>query len=125
MPELMQLTGLSIKTERLGELGESYLRAGSSRGSLGVQVVSEEVLASTRRPDCKCEDPVHMASLGLQPLRAGTLVRGPGGLQGISPEWHDDTKQWVPIEGGLGLGSGCQTGSVCTRLTDVRKRYGV
>lgn len=69
-----------------------------------------------------------MASLGLLPLRAGTPVKGEGGLQGISPQYNYMTRQWEPVGGehAEGLGSGCTSGKwVCNRLIEVRKRYGV
>lgn len=125
IPETMVLKGLKIRQDRLGDLSESYERH-TPRSSLGVQVVSEEVLASTRKGDCKCEDPQHMARLGLPPLRAGTLVRGPGGLQGVSAQYNYETEQWEPVEGGEGLGSGCTSGRhVCSRLNEIRRRYGL
>lgn len=125
MPTVTPFKGLKIRKDRLGNLGEAYERAGP-RSSLGVAVVSEEVLASTRNGSCKCEDPVHMASLGLPVLHAGTLVRGPGGLQGVSPAYNYSTQEWERVDGGEGLSEGCTSGKwVCPRLNEIRRRYGV
>jgi hypothetical protein len=121
----LALKGLTITRSRLANLGGTYERHGGSRSSLGA-VVSQEVLASTRKPECKCEDPKHMAALGLPVLRAGMLVRGPGGLQGVGPNYNYLTEEWEPVEEGTGLGSGCTTGRwVCPRLNEIRRRYGV
>jgi hypothetical protein len=106
MPEMMLLKGLRIDPSKLDTLGEAYERAGSAGQTGGVSVVTEEVLAATRREGCKCEDPRHMAALGLGPLRPGLLVRGDTGL--------------------VALESGCTKGRwVCSRLDAVRRRYGV
>lgn len=114
------MTGLRIQSSRFGAVEPR-----NSGHGLGVRVVSAEVLAQTRVPTCKCEDPRHMASLGLLPLHPGTLLRGPGGLQGISPEYNFTTEQWEPVEGGAGLGGGCTKGHVCPRLDKVRRIYGL
>lgn len=68
-----------------------------------------------------------MASIGLPTLRAGTPVKGEGGLRGISPEYNYATRRWERVGGEYaeGLGGGCTSGKyVCNRLIEVRKRYG-
>jgi hypothetical protein len=63
-----------------------------------------------------------MAALGKPTLHAGIIVRGAGGLNGISPQW--DGERWVRVPGGDGLGTGCTTGWVCPRLDKIRRSYG-
>lgn len=114
------LKGLRIQRRRFGAVEPR--RTGSEGGG---RVVSAEVLASTRTDKCKCEDPRHMAKFNRPPLRVGTLVVGPGGLRGISPEYNFTAEAWEPVEGGQGLGSGCTPGKgICPRLDAVRRAYG-
>lgn len=125
----LTLNGLRINVARLDAVGTATEQrkarvASGGRGAM-TGVVSADVLAQTRTDACKCEDENHMVLLGLQPLRAGTPLRGSGGLQGISPEYNFTTEQWEPIPGGKGLESGCTTGRhICPRLDAVRRRYG-
>lgn len=121
MIKTFPLKGLRIQSNRFGAVEPR-----NSGHGLGVRVVSAEVLAQTRVDTCRCEDPRHMASLGLSTLHAGTLLKGPGGLQGISPEYNFTTEQWEPVPEGKGLESGCMTGKhICPRLDKVRRIYGL
>lgn len=96
MIQTFPLAGLRIQSTRFGAVEPRATAAGGGRA------VSAEVLAQTQRDECKCEDPRHMAALGLSPLRVGT-----------------------PVFQLVELGSGCTTGRwVCSRLDRVRRAYG-
>lgn len=79
---------------------EQVERDAPSRPSYAV--VSAEVLASTKRDGCKCEDRKHMSELGIPTLTEG-----------------------MPVSALIDLESGCTRKKwVCPRLIEVRKRYG-
>lgn len=119
--EVTPLSGLTINMSRLDELGEHYERAGT-RGGLGVAVVSEEVLAETKRTECNCEDPRHMARRRRHPLRVGMPASALGdleeGCKGI-PVIKEDGSEMNRMEVLNHPG-----GWVCNRLIAVRRRYG-
>lgn len=124
----LRLNGLRVRRVGLASVGAATQRR-AARIASGVRgatasIVSADVLAETRTSDCKCEDEQHMRGLGLPVLQVGTLVRGPGGLFGISPEFNISTGQWEPIPDGKGLESGCTSGKwICPRLDKIRRRY--
>lgn len=127
----LRLNGLRVRRVALASVGAATTRraariASGIRGTTDT-VVSADVIADTRTDTCKCEDEAWMRGLGLPTLHAGTPVRGPGGLAGISPEYNFTTQQWEAVpEDPKALGSGCTTGRhVCPRLDKVRRRYGL
>jgi hypothetical protein len=118
--------GAIIRRSVLDAVGQRTAdkKRSTQAGGSSASIVSQDVLSSTgaQFPHCKCEHEDHMANLGKPVLHAGTLVNGPGGLNGISPAWNGE--RWVSVPGGDGLGTGCTTGWVCPRLDKVRRTYG-